>query len=84
MHAVICVCRIRHSHSTKRGFASISKSNFSARCFNRFFELVIIPMNKIDASQLSRIVELRFLKDILFTSFTSLATSFPVQERSEL
>ena len=41
-------------------------------CFSGFFELLLIWINKINASQLSRIVELRFLDSplLLFLSLS--------------
>ena len=48
--------------STLQGMAaSTGSSNFFSVFLNGFFELLIIHINKIDASPLSRIVELRFL-----------------------
>ena len=41
--------------------ASIGISNFPVRFLNGFLELFVIRFDKVDACQLSRIVELRFI-----------------------
>ena len=61
----------RNVFSKQGSAASIGISNFSL-FFDGFFELLIIRISKVDATQLSRIVELRFLDSpvLLFISLT--------------
>ena len=67
MHALVVGCWIRHrfpctgTSSAHRAWLLALEVPTFPRIFEGFFELLLIQINNTNASQLTRIVELRFL-----------------------
>ena len=87
MHALIFGCRIRH-RSPGAGTSSAYKAwrlplevpTFSVRFFDGFSELLSIRIKKIDAAQLSRIVERRFFREPI-PAFPSVAAALDIPDQ---